>query len=177
MENTTNAAQPQPPLGLRWSNLNLAFSVALHSLLTACSKEEFTSHFPFLKTYQQDALYKLYTQMIVAVEENVQEEFGDICKETKVMDALDNLEKISLGQGTDNSDIRRRIHTAFKEEVVNSKTNELKHLNQILQKVKEQNHAFAMKLAALQEDVRICDSAVSINSALERLRVLNAKLV
>lgn len=158
----------------RFANLKLAFSMATHCLLTGCPREEFSGHFSLLKAYEQDALYKLYTQMVVSVQENLQEEFRDICEETRVVDACDD--EFLLRQYMDNNGVRRRITAVGRKSIINAKINELESLKQTLQMVKEQNHDSALKLKALKDGIEASDSVAQTDAVMVKLKELNAKL-
>ncbi|KAI5062124.1 hypothetical protein GOP47_0022663 [Adiantum capillus-veneris] len=158
----------------RFSNLKLAFSMATHCLLTACSREDFGAYFSFLNPYQQDALYKLYTQMVVSVQENLQEEFRDVCEETRVVDACDD--EFILAQELDKNGVRKRVKYAGRKNIIEEKARELEYLRRTLEMVKEQNQDSALKLKALKDSIENSESVTQTDAVMMKLKELSAKL-
>ncbi|KAI5076529.1 hypothetical protein GOP47_0008594 [Adiantum capillus-veneris] len=162
------------PNNERFSNLKLAFSMATYCLLTACSHEDFGAYFSFLNPYQQDALYNLYIQMVVSVQENLQEEFRDICEETRVVDACDD--EFLLAQELGKNGVRERVRCTGRKNIIEEKAHELEYLRQTLEMVKEQNQDSALKLKALKDSIENSESIAQTNVVLMKLKGLSAKL-
>ncbi|MCO5589055.1 hypothetical protein L7F22_043020 [Adiantum nelumboides] len=158
----------------RFSNLKLAFSMATHCLLTACSREDFGVCLPLLNPYQRDALYKLYTQMVVSVQENLQEEFRDICEETRVVDACDD--EFLLAQELDNNGLRKRINSTGRMNIIKEKAGELAYLKRTLAMVTEQNQDSALKLKVLKNSIENAESIAQTDAVMVKLQELSAKL-
>eukprot|EP00249_Psilotum_nudum_P017042 c26123_g2_i1 orf=75-575(+) len=161
--------------GERMVKLKSAFSIAVHSLLTACSYEDFVGQFPSLEPKQHESLYKFYAQVMAAIHENVEDEFHEICEESKVMETLDRLEHCNksqrltigypqfLGEGGVPS-------AAVREKVLDSKLNELNHLKCFLKQAEEQNHMLATQLEALHKEVANADDS-SMDGALKKVNL------
>ncbi|KAH7438384.1 hypothetical protein KP509_04G012600 [Ceratopteris richardii] len=167
-------AAPGRPDSERFSNLKLAFSMATHCLLTAFSREQFGEHFFFLNLRQQDALYKLYTQMVVSVQENIQEEFKDICEETRAADACDD--GFLLAQELDNNGARKRIMATGRKSILSEKMKELEYLKQMLGMMKEKNQDCSMRLKALKHSVEWSENIEEMDAVMMKLKELSSRL-
>ncbi|XP_024531405.1 uncharacterized protein LOC112346512 [Selaginella moellendorffii] len=77
----------------RFSKLQQAFSMAVHCLLTSCSRQEFLEHFDFLEPEMQGHTYELYTEVVAAVHRASKSEFDTICKEMKLKSVLAGIDK------------------------------------------------------------------------------------
>ncbi|KAJ0039151.1 hypothetical protein Pint_22439 [Pistacia integerrima] len=79
-------------VGSRQSDLNKSFKLAIHSLLTTCSKQEFSKAFNNFTASEQDSLHRLFIQfqVITSLHENI--EAGN---------TLDTVEQLVEEQGLD----------------------------------------------------------------------------
>ncbi|KAJ0100073.1 hypothetical protein Patl1_22220 [Pistacia atlantica] len=66
----------------RQSDLNKSFKLAIHSLLTTCSKQEFGKAFNNFTASEQDCLHLLFIQVINSLHENIEDELQSLCLET-----------------------------------------------------------------------------------------------
>ncbi|KAG2680061.1 hypothetical protein I3843_11G080600 [Carya illinoinensis] len=84
------------PIGTRHSDLKKSFKLALRSLLTACSNQEFCNAFPRFTAAEQQPLHRLFIQVgatLDSVEQLVEEQSLDslFLNKTNVMDVAGNL--------------------------------------------------------------------------------------
>ncbi|MCO5582363.1 hypothetical protein L7F22_036257 [Adiantum nelumboides] len=112
--------------------------------------------------------------MVVSVQENVQEEFRDICEETRVVDACND--EFLLAQELDNNSIRKRINSTGRMNIIKEKAGELEYLKRTLAMVKEQNLDSAMKLKVLKVSTENAESIAQIDAVMVKLQELSAKL-
>ncbi|XP_010243126.1 PREDICTED: uncharacterized protein LOC104587279 isoform X3 [Nelumbo nucifera] len=90
-----------PPPGLRHLNLKKSFKLGIRSLLTACSKEDFSKAFSMFNNAEQEGLHRLFLQVITSMHENIEEQFESICRETEVGTILDIVEQFVEEQTLD----------------------------------------------------------------------------
>ncbi|KAJ0043390.1 hypothetical protein Pint_19464 [Pistacia integerrima] len=90
-------------VGSRQSDLNKSFKLAIRSLLTTCSKEEFSKAFNNFTASEQDSLHRLFIQfqVITSLHENIEDEFQSLCLETQVGNTLDTVEQLVEEKGLD----------------------------------------------------------------------------
>ncbi|KAH9675975.1 polyamine-modulated factor 1 [Citrus sinensis] len=117
-------------IGSRQSDLNKSFKLAIRSLLTTCSKEEFGKAFDRFSSSEQNSLHRLFFQVGAAldtVEQFVEEQNLDplFSEKTNVMDVVCDL--------------------------TTAKKNEICYLTCILERVEEQNRLLKARLELLKK--------------------------
>lgn len=159
-------------------SLRKSFSIALHSLLLACPKEDFLRIFSSFKHAEQETLYQLYLQMIASIHGNIEDEFESVCNETQVMTALGTIEQLIENQKLDvlheekGAEYRTSVNDV-KQELVRRKISEIHYLKDMLEKVQEQNQIDKKRIELLRN---ARDDVSHADSALTKLKDYNAPL-
>ncbi|KAL5539628.1 hypothetical protein UlMin_042314 [Ulmus minor] len=135
----------------RQSDLKRSFKLAVASLLTASSKQDFCNAFQKFSTADQDFLHRLFIQVVTSLHANVEEEFESLCLETQVGNALDTVDELVEEQALDpllsnNTDV-----TNVARDVLTTKKNEIQHLKNMLEKAEERNHIIRAHLESLKK--------------------------
>ncbi|KAH9739574.1 polyamine-modulated factor 1 [Citrus sinensis] len=117
-------------IGSRQSDLNKSFKLAIRSLLTTCSKEEFGKAFDRFSSSEQNSLHRLFIQVGAAldtVEQFMEEQSLDplFSEKTNVMDVVCDL--------------------------TTAKKNEICYLTCMLERVEEQNRLRKARLELLKK--------------------------
>ncbi|ESR44132.1 hypothetical protein CICLE_v10012881mg [Citrus x clementina] len=117
-------------IGSRQSDLNKSFKLAIRSLLTTCSKEEFGKAFDRFSSSEQNSLHRLFVQVGAAldtVEQFMEEQSLDplFSEKTNVMDVVCDL--------------------------TTAKKNEICYLTCMLERVEEQNRLRKARLELLKK--------------------------
>lgn len=154
-------------------NLRKSFSMALHSLLLACPKEDFLRIFSSFKHADQETLYQTYLQMIASIHGNIQDEFESVCKETQVMTALGTIEQLIENQKLDVLHEEKTSVIDVKQELARRKLSEIHYLKNMLEKVQEQNQIDKKRIELLRN---ARDDVSHADSALVKLKDYNAAL-
>ncbi|KAJ4704816.1 hypothetical protein OWV82_021670 [Melia azedarach] len=126
-------------IGSRQSDLDKSFKLAIRSLLTTCSKEEFSNAFSSFTTSEQDCLHRLFIQVITSLHENIEEEFESLCLETQVGAALDAVEQLVEEQNLDPLFSEKTNVMDVACDLSTAKKNEISYLTSMLERVEEQN--------------------------------------
>ncbi|XP_057841746.2 uncharacterized protein LOC131051307 isoform X2 [Cryptomeria japonica] len=158
---------------LRVSRLRQSYTFATHSLLKACSKEDFLKIVSSFKQSYQETLYQLYLKIIASVHENIQDEFESFCQETQVMAALGTIEQLIENK---KFDVLREDNTSVndvKQEIAKRKLSEIHYLENMLEKVQEQNEKDEKNLEVLRKSGYDPPNA---NSAVSKLKEYNGAL-
>ncbi|XP_021673842.1 uncharacterized protein LOC110660011 isoform X3 [Hevea brasiliensis] len=129
-----------PSIGSRYSDFTKSFKLAIRSLLTSCSKEEFVIAFSNFSSAEQESLHRLFIQVITSlhkmievgttlytVDQLVEEQYLDplFLNKTNVMDVACNLSR--------------------------AKKNEIQFLMGMLEKAEEQNSLIRARLEQLKK--------------------------
>ncbi|KAL5063642.1 hypothetical protein RYX36_025379 [Vicia faba] len=122
-------------IGSRFSTLNKSFKVALRSMLTSSSKEEFVKEFPTFTNAEKDYLHRLYLQAMDSFHEAFQEEFEAICLKIKMGAVLDAVEEIVEEQELNPLFSKRSNIVDTVESLSLAKKNEIQHLKCMVQLV------------------------------------------
>lgn len=160
-------------------SLRKSFSMALHSLLLACPKEDFLRIFSSFKHADQQMLYQIYLQMIASIHGNIQDEFESVCKETQVMTALGTIEQLIENQKLDvlheenGAQEYRASVNDVKQELARRKLSEIHYLKNMLEKVQEQNQIDKKRIELLRN---ARDDVSHADSSLVKLKDYNAAL-
>ncbi|KMT03807.1 hypothetical protein BVRB_8g189510 [Beta vulgaris subsp. vulgaris] len=153
--------------GSKHSNLNKSFGQCLRFLLTAFPFEDFSKAFPRFTGAEQQRLYQLYVQVITSLHENLQDEFESICHETQVGTILDTVEHFVEQQSLDPLCSQKTNLAQLKHDLLASKKNEVRSLEEILDKVEDQKHSIKARIKVLKKKNE--DPSVTAEAA-EKLR-------
>lgn len=156
------------PQGLRQMNLEKSFRLALRSLLTTCSKEEFSKAFPRFGSAEQERLHRLFIQVITSLHGNIEDEFESLCLETQVGTALDTIEQLSEEQSLDPLFSEKTPAGDVEHDLLMAKKNEVQYLMGMLKKAEEQKHIISARLELLTKGSQQDLSATS--DVIEKLR-------
>ncbi|KAG9141802.1 hypothetical protein Leryth_023318 [Lithospermum erythrorhizon] len=86
---------------VRLSSITKLLKLTLHSVFTACPKQEFFQRFPNFTAAEQELLYRLYIETISWFPENVEEEFEAMCLDTQAGAVFDTVEQLLEEQSLD----------------------------------------------------------------------------
>lgn len=125
-------------VGTRQSDLKRSFKVAVRSLLTSCSKEEFKKAFPSFTNAEQQRLHQLFIQVVTSLHANTEEEFDSLCLETQVGKVLDAVEQLVEEQSLDPLFSDKSNIGDVVEKVSEAKKTEIKFLRAMLEKEEKQ---------------------------------------
>ncbi|XP_010243125.1 PREDICTED: uncharacterized protein LOC104587279 isoform X2 [Nelumbo nucifera] len=121
-----------PPPGLRHLNLKKSFKLGIRSLLTACSKEDFSKAFSMFNNAEQEGLHRLFLQVITSMHENIEEQFESICRETEVGTILDIVEQFVEEQTLDTLSTDKTNIDVVEQELSRAKKDEIQYLTSML---------------------------------------------
>ncbi|XP_057964332.1 uncharacterized protein LOC131155312 isoform X1 [Malania oleifera] len=156
MEETTELTYP----GLRQLNLKKSFKLGGRSLLTACSKEEFSKAFPRFTAAEQESLHRLFIQVITSLHENIEDEFESLCLETQVGTILDTVEQIVEEHSLDPLSSDKTSVGDIKFNLSTAKRHEILYLKDRLEAAEEQNRLIRARIEHLKKE-RECFSDTS----------------
>ncbi|KAM1807075.1 hypothetical protein ACFX11_030133 [Malus domestica] len=154
-------------MGTKELDMKKAFKLAIRSLLTPCSKQEFCQAFPNFTFAEQEHLHKLFIQVIASLHGNLEDEFQSACLETQVGTVLDTVEQLVEEQAMDplSSDKTNLMDVACDLSTI--KKDEIQNLTQRLGMAKEQNHHLRDRIQ-LSKKERVDLSG--LENAVEKLR-------
>ncbi|KAE9597916.1 hypothetical protein Lal_00029484 [Lupinus albus] len=159
-------------IGSRFSDFNKSFKLALRSLLTASSKEEFYKAFSSFNSTEKEFLHHLYLQVIMCLHENIEDEFESICLQTQVGATLDAVEEIVEERELDLLSSNRSNMMDVAENLSTAKKNELQRLMQMVQVGEEHNQMIRKRLQLLKESKQALSGS---SEAVEKFRSMNLK--
>ncbi|CAI9784684.1 unnamed protein product [Fraxinus pennsylvanica] len=158
--------------GSRQLNLKKSFKRALHSLLTACPKEEFCKAFPSFTAAEHERLHRLFIQVINSLHEDIEEEFESICLETQAATVLDNVEELVEEHSLDPLLSEKSNVGETAQNLSETKKNELHYLTGILRKAEEQKRDISARLELLKREKHDFSGAKNLLAEL-RTGILN----
>ncbi|CAN0840507.1 hypothetical protein LINGRAHAP2_LOCUS2840 [Linum grandiflorum] len=123
----------------RESDLNKSFNLAIRSLLTGCSNEEFQKAFSKFSRKEQLELHKMYIQVITSLHQTV-----------KVGTALETMEQLMEEQSLDPMYFDKSNVTDVASSLSNVKEEEIKYLMGVLEKAEEQNRTTRDRIELLK---------------------------
>lgn len=141
-----------PPSESRHFNLKKLFKQCIHSLLIACSKEEFSTAFPTFTRAEQDCVHKLFVQVITSLHGNIEDEFESLCLQAKVATILDTIDQLVEEQNLDPlyNDGTNVGHV--REELLAKKKTEVQYLMVMLEKAEEQRRLIKARIELLKKE-------------------------
>ncbi|CAL1386705.1 unnamed protein product [Linum trigynum] len=123
----------------RESDLMKSFSLAIRSLLTGCSNEDFLKAFSRFSRPEQEWLRRLYIQVITSLHQRIENEFQDLCGQLQVRTILDTVEQLVEEQTLDPFFLDKSNVVDVSSSLSNTKEEEIQYLMGVLQKAEEQN--------------------------------------
>ncbi|XP_031271952.1 uncharacterized protein LOC116130344 isoform X2 [Pistacia vera] len=138
-------------VGSRQSDLNKSFKLAIRSLLTTCSKQEFSKAFNNFTASEQDSLHRLFIQVITSLHENIEDEFQSLCLETQVGNTLDTVEQLVEEKSLDPLSSDKTNIMDVTCDLSTAKKNEIQYLMRMLERVEEQNHLTQARVEQLRK--------------------------
>ncbi|KAL6176176.1 hypothetical protein ACLB2K_052811 [Fragaria x ananassa] len=88
-------------MGTKQRDLHKSFNLAIRSLLSPCSFQDFCEALPNFTAAEHERLHRLFTQVLSSLHANIEEEFQSICLETQVGTAMDTVERMVEEQSLD----------------------------------------------------------------------------
>ncbi|KAK1439491.1 hypothetical protein QVD17_05310 [Tagetes erecta] len=157
-----NGSSETVDVGYRQSELKRSFNLALHALLTTCSKEEFCKAFPRFTQAEKERLHQLYIKVIVSLHENIEDEFEALCEDTKVGDILGTIEELVEEQTLDPLYPDKTNLNDVAQVLLTLKKNEIQNLTTMLEKSEAQNKVLRSRVELLQKEIQ--DSSGASNA-------------
>ncbi|PSR91346.1 Myosin-9 like [Actinidia chinensis var. chinensis] len=159
MDRTSHLPLP----GSRQSNLKMSFKMGSRSLLTTCSKEEFSKAFATFTNAEQEALHRLFIQVITSLHEDIEDEFESVCLETQAGTILDTVEELVEEQNldplhSDKTDVGEVWHN-----LSTAKKNEIQQLMGILQTAEEQKRVMRARVDQLKKELQDVSGAADVS--------------
>ncbi|CAM8885283.1 unnamed protein product [Rhodiola kirilowii] len=127
--------------GTRKTNFKRSFKLSVHSLLTSCSKEQFSAAFSGFSTTEQTQLHRLF----------IKDEFESFCLETQVDDSLDAVEHLIEESNMDPLFSNQSNLGQIGEDLLVKKKNEIQYLKNLLEKAEEQRNIIKARVEQLKE--------------------------
>ncbi|XP_050943028.1 uncharacterized protein LOC103493030 isoform X1 [Cucumis melo] len=167
------------PVTSRQIDLKKSFKLAVRSLLTSCSREEFRECFSRFTTAEQDYLHRLFIQVITSLHGNIEDEFESLCVETQVMLlflstyyaqvglVLDNVEQLLEEQDLDPLYSKKTNIVEISNFLSMKKMEEIQHLKDMLKTAEEQNRVIQGRIDVLRKGVQ---DASGMADAVKKLR-------
>ncbi|CAM8877909.1 unnamed protein product [Rhodiola kirilowii] len=137
--------------GTRKTNFKRSFKLSVHSLLTSCSKEQFSAAFSGFSTTEQTQLHRLFIKVITSLHENIEDEFESFCLETQVDDSLDAVEHLIEESNMDPLFSNQSNLGQIGEDLLVKKKNEIQYLKNLLEKAEEQRNIIKARVEQLKE--------------------------
>ncbi|KAA0040183.1 hypothetical protein IC582_016821 [Cucumis melo] len=155
------------PVTSRQIDLKKSFKLAVRSLLTSCSREEFRECFSRFTTAEQDYLHRLFIQVITSLHGNIEDEFESLCVETQVGLVLDNVEQLLEEQDLDPLYSKKTNIVEISNFLSMKKMEEIQHLKDMLKTAEEQNRVIQGRIDVLRKGVQ---DASGMADAVKKLR-------
>ncbi|XP_025696618.1 uncharacterized protein [Arachis hypogaea] len=157
--NNNDCSSMETGFGSNFSDLTKSFSLALRSLLTSCSNQEFNEAFSTFTDTETQFLHRLFLQLITSLHENIEEEFKSICLRTKVGATLDAVEEVIEERDLDPLFSERSNIMDVAEDLSAAKKNEIQHLKEMVQLGEEKNQMLRSRLQLLREGRQVSSGA------------------
>ncbi|KAF8412905.1 hypothetical protein HHK36_000877 [Tetracentron sinense] len=158
----------QLPLpGLMQLNIKKSFKLGIRSLLTTCSKEDFSEAFPSFTRAEQEGLHQLYIQVITSLHGNIEEEFESLCLETQVGTVLDTIEQLVEERNINPLFADKTNIGDVQQELSRVKEDEVQHLMGMLESAAEQNRLVRARIESLKKERQDLSTTVD---AVDKLR-------
>ncbi|XP_065869953.1 uncharacterized protein [Euphorbia lathyris] len=135
----------------RHSNFTKSFKLAIHSLLTSCSKEEFSKAFSNFNREEQQSLHDLFIQVITSLHKIIEDEFESLGLENQVGTTFDTVDQLVEEQCLDPLFSKRTNVTDVAQSLTTEKKNEIQCLIGMLERVEEKNSLFRARIELLKK--------------------------
>ncbi|KAI3506483.1 hypothetical protein L1887_28843 [Cichorium endivia] len=143
----------------RHKDLKRSFKLALHGILTTCSKEEFCKSFPRFTQAEQEHLHRLYIKVIVSLHQNIEEEFEVLCEETKVGNILEIVEELVEEQTLDPLYPDKTNFKDVVQVLSTLKKNEIEKFTTRIEKTEAENQVLRSRVEFLRNQIQ--DSSIA----------------
>ncbi|KAJ8774132.1 hypothetical protein K2173_009563 [Erythroxylum novogranatense] len=160
--------------GERQVDLVKSFKLAVRSLLTCCSAQDFSDAFSSFSGIEQQRLRRLFIQafhsvllmflcfpfsqfppnilqVITSLHPLIEEEFESLCLETQVGTALDRVEQLVEEQSLDPLSSEKTNVSVVARDLWTTKENEIRQLQGILERAEEQNCLIRSQIELLKK--------------------------
>ncbi|CAN8255301.1 unnamed protein product [Cochlearia groenlandica] len=146
-----NPGQETGKPGRRQSDLKKAYKFAVRSLLIVFSQQDFIAIFSKFSRAERKMLYRLYTQVVVNLYQQIKNEFDAICEEVQVGPILDKVEQLIDEQSLDPlfSDKTNVMDVA--NDLNAAKKSEIQKLTSMLQNAEEHNRQMEDRISLLRK--------------------------
>ncbi|KAE8661918.1 Adaptin family protein [Hibiscus syriacus] len=148
-----NVGDPVTAIGKRQSDLKKSFNLAVRSLLTTCSAEEFSKEFPNFTNVEQQRLHQLFIQVITSLHGNVEDEFGSLCHETQEMPP-DTVEQLVEEQSLDSLFSERTNVMDAVHSLSTAKKAEIHYLRGLLERAEQHNRIIQARVDLLKNNTQ-----------------------
>ncbi|KAL4347103.1 hypothetical protein GQ457_17G019530 [Hibiscus cannabinus] len=149
-----NGGGPVTAVGKRQSDLKKSFNLAVRSLLTTCSAQEFDKAFPNFTNAERERLHQLFIQVITSLHGNVEDEFESLCHETQVGVALDTVEQHVEEQSLDPLFSERSNVMDTVQSLSTAKKAEILYLRGLLERAEEHNRQIQARVDLLKNNTQ-----------------------
>ncbi|KAK8975437.1 hypothetical protein V6N11_057528 [Hibiscus sabdariffa] len=167
-----NGGGPVTAIGKRQSDLKKSFNLAVRSLLTTCSAQEFNKAFPNFTNVERERLHQLFIQVITSLHGNVEDEFESLCHETQVGVALDTVEQHVEEQCLDPLFSERSNVMDTVQSLSTAKKAEIHYLRGLLERAEEHNRQIQARVDLLKNNAQEASDTTHVvekpNFAVER---------
>ncbi|KAJ9185030.1 hypothetical protein P3X46_004707 [Hevea brasiliensis] len=140
-----------PSIGSRYSDFTKSFKLAIRSLLTSCSKEEFVIAFSNFSSAEQESLHRLFIQVITSLHKMIEDEFESLSLETQVGTTLYTVDQLVEEQYLDPLFLNKTNVMDVACNLSRAKKNEIQFLMGMLEKAEEQNSLIRARLEQLKK--------------------------
>nr|XP_025682444.1 uncharacterized protein LOC112783627 isoform X3 [Arachis hypogaea] len=146
--NNNHSSSMETGFGNNFSDLTKSFSLALRSLLTSCSNQEFNQAFSTFTDTETQFLHRLFLQLITSLHENIE-----------VGATLDAVEEVIEERDLDPLFSERSNIMDVAEDLSAAKKNEIQHLKEMVQLGEEKNQMLRSRLQLLREGRQVSSGA------------------
>ncbi|XP_015574372.1 uncharacterized protein LOC8275342 [Ricinus communis] len=155
----------------RHSDFTKSFKLAIRSLLTSCSKQDFIKAFSDCNTKEQESLHRLFIQVITSLHQMTEDEFESLGLETQVGTTLDTVDQLLEEQHMDplfskETNVMDVVHS-----LSIAKENEIQCLMSMLERAEEQRHLIRARTEQLKKRRQDVSSPTDVKKL--RSRVLS----
>ncbi|GLT81029.1 hypothetical protein SLA2020_524370 [Shorea laevis] len=154
-------------VGTRRSDLKKSFKVAVRSLLTSCSREDFKKAFPNFTNAERQRLHQLFIQVVTSLHANIEEEFESLCLETQVGKILDTVEQLVEEQSLDPLYSDKTNIGDVVQNLAKAKENEIQFLRTTLEKAEERMRLVQARIEQLKKGTQ---EVLGSTDVVEKLR-------
>ncbi|WCJ17618.1 embryo defective 3006 [Euphorbia peplus] len=135
----------------RHSAFRKSFKLAIRSLLTSCSFQEFSKAFSNFNNTQHQNLHHLFIQVITSLHKILEDHFELLDLENQVGTTLDTVDQLVEEQRLDPLFSKRTNFTDVAHSLTTEKKNEIQCLTGMLERVEEQNRLFRDRIELLKK--------------------------